>query len=225
MPQLTRDSLTNMLLALPALKDMPGEPADKRRLIDGFINMAVDEIVMAHDWDFAMGVEDETTVADQALYTLKGDSVHEDCRQIFSIRYGSGTNDDGYNLLEKIEPGDLDRKLHATSVSGVTYWMPEGRVNDFPQIKLVEPEDDADHTMRYRYWRRGITFEMLPEGFDWLVFDGVKFYLSLIPWDLWTERKRQMINSYKRPGNEDRVVMNDINTVQRNRHRAEKYGY
>jgi len=212
-----------MVLTLPALNEMPGEESRKRELIDGFINMAVDEIVFSYDWDFAMAVDDDTTVASHALYTLEG--ANTDCRQIFSIRYGSGTNDDGYDLLEKIEPGDLDRKLHGSSVSGVTYWMPEGRVDDYPQIKLVEPCTDTDHTLRYRYWKNGVTFEVLPTGFDWLIFDGIRFHMGLIPYELWTQRLTKMINQYQRPTNADRQVMNDLNTTQRNRARAKKYGY
>lgn len=214
-----------MALLLPAMKDAPGDDGDKQVLLDNFLDMAVDDVVMCHDWDFVMGVEDETTVADQALYVLKGDAAMLDCRQIFSIRYGSGTTDDEFDLLERIEPGDLDRKLSGTAVSGVTYWMPEGRVDDYPQVKLVEACDDADHTLRYRYWRKGITYEMLPEGFGGVVFDGLKFQLGLLSDAQWDARKGQMIAQYRRPGNEDRVVMNDLDTVSRNRARAAKYGY
>ena len=100
---MTTNDLVNIIEAMPDIRIIDMVAANKRKAIQQLVPVALDEVVVSYDWDFATDVADKDTVADQAEYTLEGND--DDCRDIINVRYG--TTSDGFVLLDKKRPVDM----------------------------------------------------------------------------------------------------------------------
>ncbi len=219
---MTRTELTNVIAATPEVGAV--EVAEKNALIASFIDILVPKIAMVHDWDFVMRVADETTVADQSDYTLRG--VKDDCRNIYNIRIGTGTPDDGYDLMDKRGLANIDESLSGRDASGVGIWVPNGRKSGFPRVRIIDTPADATKTLRYRYWRKDVTFEEFPgEDFALAYLLGVKFLFFPVFEGAFRAELTDIINRYQPSGGEDDPALLDPLVRALNNRRAGKFKY
>ncbi|MEW6110626.1 MAG: hypothetical protein AB1664_00725 [Thermodesulfobacteriota bacterium] len=226
---MTEDVLVQNILHHPVMfdkryKDKPdiGEPQ-----VRGLIASAIDRVVMAYEWDFALSSKDEAIVSGQSDYILRGNA--NDCRHVFNVRYGSGTADEGYVLLDKRTKTSIDAYLDNRTVYGVFAWTVIGRSGKFPQIRIIDTPTDTSKVLRYRYWVNNLNYQALPDGcnFDLLVMDAVLEELipELKELGRFERRLREVKLAYEPPGGEDDPMVLDPYTRLRNNQRNMRHGY
>ena len=219
---MTTNDLVNIVEAMPDIRIIKMVAANKRKAIQQLVPVALDEVVVSYDWDFATDVADESTVADQAEYTLKGNDT--DCRDIINLRYG--TTSDGFVLLDKMRPVDVDAFVSGRTVSGVGAWAPFGRASGgFPKVKILTAPSGSTNVLRYRYRRNDVTINEFPENFKFVLIAAV--VKRLIPaFDAVYQRDLEtMIDHYSMSGGEDLPASLDPVLIARNNERAGMYGY
>lgn len=218
---MTTDDIVRIIETNPAVQQIQLDAAEKRQAIEKLVPVAVDELVIRYDWDFATDTADETIVADQSDYTLRGNN--NDCRDIINIRYGTSTS---LELLDKKRPVDADEFLSGRSVSGVGFWVPNGRSADgFPKISVHATPSTSGKILRYRYRRNDVTINRLPDNFLWVLLSGILKHLIPAYSAVYEHDLKVMIDRYEMPGGEDMPVQIDPVLVDRNNERAKLYGY
>lgn len=128
--------------------------------LSGYIPNVVQEVALAHGWDFALDSATTTTVADQAGYDLSGDS--DNAEKIYNIRVGT-------NLLIRKTPAAMDEISSRRTISTVTYWIPAGRTGTVPRVELVDTPSSTGDTITYRYWRSNVALSEFSSVFAHLL--------------------------------------------------------
>jgi len=205
---------------LPRIQQIQVDPQTKKDVIDEWLQPTVDEIAAAYEWDFVLN---ETTlsggsVAAQAQYTLPGDST--DALEIVTIKYGSDEN-----ILKKMHPIDIDEFLHKRSHSSTDFWVPEGRVNNFPRVRLVAAPAESSTQIKYRYRRKNIALSNLPDNFSRVVAMGVARNLDENLNGLYEDALDFMIDNYTATQSNERVVHLDPMLVMKNNWRSRSMGW
>lgn len=177
-----------------------------QKIVNDFLPVVVDRIIVSHDWDFACDVGTTTTVVGTSEYTLDGNAG--DCRDIINIRIGTGRG----LVIERLNTLKTDRRegseetTNPGTVSGYTVY---GRSTDgFPKIQLFDTPQEAQ-TLTYRYRKNGLTVENIPDEFGFVVRDMVlgQFKPEYIP--LGDRGLREMVDRYSLGGDEIDVVRQD----------------
>lgn len=236
---MNKKELQSLILALPEIRAIGAIPeAQKPAIISSTIDLVTTKIVLAHDWDFAMDVADEPVQANVSDYVLRGND--QDALAIFNIRYGTGTSDTGYALVDKRKVAFVDDYLGRRSPGEAMFWTVLRRDNGFPSVRILgTPTTTSGYYFRYRYWIKGLQFDDLPEDvFDDLAICWVKEKLVgryivgtgnvQIVQDAKADRKEALaeaINRYQAPGGEIDPIRIDPQTVTRNNRRARRFGY
>ena len=222
---MTKGDMQTLLMAQPEFKAKDFPESEKADIANIYIDMVVNRMAIDNEWSFAVDRADETIVANQANYTLKGNS--NNCRSVLNIRYGVSTaDDDGFRLLIKKNPIDMDDFLTDRTTSGVYYWIPDGRKNDFPVIRLVEPSADTTYVLRYRFVKKNIDFDQLPQGFEMAVLAGCRKLLVEVPDSrLFRDEIGSLIDNFEPSGGESRPVLLDSLQVAQNNELARHYGW
>ncbi len=235
---MTKDELQSLLLASPEIRGIKTIPEpQKPAVISSTIDLVVTKIVLANDWDFATDVADEPVQANVSDYTLRGND--QDALAIFNVRYGTGTADSGYQMVDKRKAAFLDDYMSRRSPDAAKFWVVRRRQEGFPSIRIVGVPTAAGANLRYRYWVKGLQFSDLPEDiFDDLALAWVKekivgrvaFVEGLVQivQDYKEQRKealREVIERYQAPGGEIDPIRIDPERVLRNNRRAHKFGY
>ena len=219
-----RSEFIQMLVGLPEIYGIPNMPPEhKEKLCGHFLDVVVKEVCTSYEWDFTLDVADEPTVANQSDYKLKGNN--NDCWRIDSVRIGTGTKDEGYDLLDRKYPDVSDAWLTGRNISSVGYWVPQGFAQNYPIIRLIDTPVDATKTLRYRYWSKSKTFENYPSGFAMLFITGVKYMFGIVSENLFRKAIRIKANNYERTGGADDPVGIEPRVISRNNQRANMYGY
>jgi len=205
---------------LPRIQQIQVDSQTKKDVIDEWLQPTVDEIAAAYEWDFVL---DETTlsggtVADQSQYTLKG--TNSNSMEIITIKYGSDEN-----VLKKMHPIDMDWFLHNRSHSSTDFWVPEGRVNSFPRVRLVATPGEASTQIKYRYRRNNIILDDLPGNFSRVVAMGVARNLDENLNGLYEDALEFMIDNYTATQVNERVVHLDSMLIAQNNWRSRKMGW
>ncbi len=140
--------------------------------------------------------------------------------EIVNIKYGSDEN-----LLKKMHPIDIDEFLHKRSHSSTDFWVPDGRVNTFPQVRLVATPSESSTQIKYRYRRNNITLGDLPNNFGRVVAMGIARNLDENLDGLYQDALEFMIDNYTATQANERVVHLDPMLVMKNNWRARNIGW
>ena len=219
---MTTNDLVNIIEAMPDILIIDIEPAKKHKVIQQLVPVALDEVVVSYDWDFATDVADDSTVANQAEYTLKGNG--ENCRDIINLRYG--TTSDGFVLLDKKRPVDMDDFVSGRTLTGVGWWIPFGRSSSgFPKVKVFNAPSGSTNVLRYRYRRKDVSINEFPDNFKFVLIAAV--VKRLIPaFEIVFRRDLEtMIDRYSMSGGEDQPSPLDPVLIARNNERSRMFGY
>lgn len=219
---MTINDLVKIVEAMPDIRIIKMVAANKRKAIQQLVPVALDEVVVSYDWDFATDVADEDTVADQAEYTLRGNDT--DCRDIINLRYG--TTSDGFVLLDKKRPVDMDDFISNRTLTGVGWWIPFGRASGgFPKVKVFNAPSGSTNVLRYRYRKNNVSVNQFPENFKFVLIGAI--VKRLIPaFDVvYQGDLKTMIDHYSMAGGEDMPAPLDPVQVARNNERSRMYGY
>lgn len=219
---MTTNDLVNIVEAMPGIRIIEMVAANKRRAIQQLVPVALDEVVVSYDWDFATNVADEDTVANQAEYTLRGNN--NDCRDIINLRYG--TTSDGFVLLDKKRPVDMDDFVSNRTLTGIGWWIPFGRASGgFPKVKVFNAPSGSTNVLRYRYRRKDVSISEFPDNFKFVLIGAI--VKRLIPaFDVVYRRDLEtMIDHYSMAGGEDMPARLDPVVVARNNEIARMHGY
>ena len=192
----------------------------KKDVIDEWLQPTIDEIAAAYSWDFVL---DETThsggtVKDEPQYTLKGTASN--AMEIVTIKYGSDEN-----VLKKMHPIDMDAFLHKRSHSSTDFWVPDGRVNTFPRVRLVATPGEASTQIKYRYRRNNITLSDLPNNFGRVVAMGIARNLDENLDGLYQDALEFMIDNYTATQVNERVVHLDPHLIDLHNWRSRNHGW
>jgi len=142
---------------------------EMKRAVSALLPIVVNNIVMRHDWPFAL--DNFTRALAQGETEIKLDD-DQDITQVHSVRYVS--SDSGFVLLSKKSQIQMDDILTSQTLTIPTYWTHIPRQQDsFPRIAILAGAEDATHSLTYRYWKR-LSFIELPEEFHGVVLTGLK---------------------------------------------------
>ncbi len=222
---MTVPELVKLVEVLPVIRANTLKTAAMHKALTQHASRIADEVATRFDWDFVCDVADETTVANQADYTLAGNN--KDCRDIINIRYkGAGTA--SLTLLTKYRPVDMDERLSGAdpNTGEVVAWIVKGRSsNGYPIVTFSASPGSAGDTIRYRYRKRNISMgdfsdEFAPVLQYSLIAKMTPSYAAI------AERELQfMVDRYAAPGGEANPAQLDAQLQLRNRERAGKFGY
>lgn len=208
--------LKEIILALPPVRLIEMPDTDKQNAINKIFPLALDEVTLAYDWDFTLSIATESTVADQADYTLQGNK--KDCRDIINLKY------DG-ELIQKMGQVSFDNYMVGRTNTTSNIWIPKGVDNGFPEITIATTPSSADIEMEYRYRKKNITFADFPDEFDYVIISAVlkhflPDYTAQFSYDMKT-----MIDRNEYGGGESNVMRQDPRIIRGNNSRATKFGY
>lgn len=217
---MNQSDIQKQVLLLPRIQQIQVDSQTKKDVIKQWLQPTIDEIGAAFEWDFVL---DETTfsggtVKDQAQYTLKG--ANTNAMEIVTIKYGSDEN-----VLKKMHPIDMDEFLHKRSHSSTDFWVPDGRVNSFPRVKLVATPGEAGTQILYRYRKNNLTIADMPNNFSRVVAMGVARNLDENLEGLYQNALEFMIDNYRATQVGGRTVHLDPHLVDLNNWRSRNMGW
>lgn len=234
---MTKQEYTNVILARPAGQAWKGSATEKKKAVAVTIDTALNTIIVAFDFPFVLDQKiDETTVADQADYVLKGNN--SDARDIMSITFGSDNN-----LLDKKSTQEHDDWISGQSVipTDTGYWVPLGERQGFPLIKFVgTPSGETDFSYRYR--KKNMDVDEFPDVWSGVLIAQVEaelfgsagmasseknFRTADPALFMRTAEKKlmDMIDDYSREAGDQQNYPADLRTRNKNRRRNAKFGY
>lgn len=161
---MTQQGFIDIILSRPACQAWEASNASKKQAAGSAVDMAMAQILVAHDFPFTMDEATETGVGDQATYTLKGN--HSDCREVIRIRWGSKST-----LLTRLTKKEYYEMISGRSTvpSTVNVWVQIGVDNGFPEITVDgTPAEDGD-TIYYEYRLSQMKIARFPEIWSWVV--------------------------------------------------------
>ncbi len=206
-------------LALPPKKGGLGWPESQiRSQLDSQVASAVQEVVLAHSWDFALKSDSTgvTSVASTADYELPGTS--KDCLDIYILKY------DGNKLVKKNEVS-LEDILSRRTISSIRYWTPIGRNSGLLTVKITGTPSEGGKAIAYRYWRDNVTLADCPVALDYLLH--VSLAKRLIPeyQELFEAVLPKAIQAYERPEVDPNIDTGDPAIMAGNNRRAGLFGW
>ena len=213
---MTEQNIVSVVLMLPVVQGIEIPVDQKRDALRALMPGALDEVVMAYDWRFAIDKATESSVADQADYTLEGNNG--DCRDIINVKY------DG-DLLTKMRQVAWDEYITDRTHTGVNTWIPTAPVNGFPTITIKATPSTADEDITYRYRRKNVPIQDFPDEFGFVLVSAltkriVPEYTAVYDNDL-----EEMINRYAYGGGESDQIKQDPKVVAKNNRRSRLMGF
>lgn len=209
------DDVVKIISSMPDLRDQ-GEQY-WTRVVAAVAPMVVDEIVTAHDFDFALNTYSLTWPA-TAEQTLTGED--NDLRDIVAIRYGSDND-----VLQRMRLLDaLDFLQNGGSIGSVAAWYQSGTDNaGMPKVTLIDtPTTSA--TVRVTYRKKDLTIRHIPDEFGYVLVEGILSTLYPARRRLFERALRKMIYRHKVGGKDYMQVSADPHIVGMNQDVADLYG-
>jgi hypothetical protein len=221
---MTRNEFIQLLTQMPEVRDLKEIlPADRVGFCNRVLDLSVTNLVLAHNWNFAMDAAFQSLTVATATYRLEGNNA--DCMAIYQIAWGTGSNEEDYVPITKKNPGEVNDWLENHSPSECEIWIPQKSENSFPKIKLLSVPATASYSLLYRYWVNGLVFESLPVEFHSALKAECRYQIYPASKQARDSEIRQLINRYQPPtaGSDPAPLPDDVRA--RNRTRATKFGY
>lgn len=195
---------------------------DSDKMVDSISAVIANDIGLSHNWGFAVDTASTTSVSGTSEYTLKGNN--NDCRSIINLRWGENEG----VVLREYDQLEFDRKLSADNEDENTgdqfaYTIFKYDSSGFPKIKIYNTPTEAK-AITYRYYKKGMNIEDLPEHFLGVIVSGVKSQIDerLLP--LYQEQLNKMIDEYSPGGEYYASFRKDPRIVSGNQRRARLRG-
>lgn len=218
--------LVNAAMSQPPIKQLALPPKDGglgwserdiRKQLDSHVASVVQEVVLAHPWDFALKTDDSvTSTANEADYELAGTS--NDCLDIYTLKY-----DDTY-LVKKTIAALRDLTSRRT-ITAVTYWTIDERNSGLPTIKITGTPAESGKTIEYRYWRKDVRLAECPVALDYLLQVTLAKRLIATYRDACRAALVEAASAYERPDVDPNLTVMDREITRANTHRATLHGW
>ena len=208
------------MLLLPRIQQIQVDAQTKTDTVENWLQPTINEIGKAWEWDFVLYETLYTggSVSGTAQYALEG--AFSDALEIITIKYG-----DDENVLKKMHPIDMDEYLHNRSHSSTDFWVPDGRQNGFPLVRLVATPDENGTQIKYRYRKRNISITEFPDDFMRTVALGIARNLDENLNGLYEDALEFMIDNYRATQVHERTVQLDPRLVASNNWKSSMHGY
>ncbi len=187
-----------------------------KQVIPSYVDLVIEKVVMAYDWDFAMDeYSSVTSVSGTADYTLTG--KNNSLRDIVSIRYGTKKT-----VLSKMRTLDADSALQGNpSLSGVTsYYQALRNAQGFPIVTLVATPASTGDTLFVRYRVKSVPLDRFPSEFDYVIAMGVLAWVNPEYMGLFERALKGMVKRYSLGGKDYQPVSYDPHIMRTNRKKA-----
>lgn len=207
--------IANVVASLPQSKAV-GDMAYWNKVIPSYVDLVIEKIVMAYDWDFAMDeYSSVTSVSGTADYTLTG--KNNSLRDIVSIRYGTKKT-----VLSKMRTLDADEALQGNpSLPDVSSWYQALRnAQGFPIVTLVATPASTGDVLRVRYRVKSISLDRFPSEFDYVIALGVMAWVHPDYMGLFNRALKGMVKRYSLGGKDYQPVSFDPHIMGTNRKKA-----
>lgn len=194
---------------------------EMKKAISSLLPIVVNNMVMRHEWPFALDNVTRSVASGEAEIKLDDD---QDITQVHSIRYVD--SESNFILLQKKSQIEMDDILSGTTLTTVIFWIPINRQQDsFPRIALQAAPADSTHSITYRYWKR-LAFTELPEEFYGAVISGVKARIDTRFNSVFEHDMRVLLDEYTSEDPEPERVRLDprISGLNNRRTRAINFG-
>ncbi|KKM24832.1 hypothetical protein LCGC14_1601170 [marine sediment metagenome] len=205
-------------LALPPEKGGLGwDEADIREELGSHVASVVQEVALAHPWDFALKTADNvTSVANTEDYELPGTST--DCLDIYTLKYA------GTKLTHKTIAA-LEDILSRGVVNTILYWTTVERNSGLPTIRITGVPAEGGKTIEYRYWRKDVGLGEIPVALDYLLQVTLAKRLAASYQPLWQTALVNAISAYERPGIDPNITVMDKQIVAANNRYVGLHGW
>ena len=205
-------------LALPPEKGGLGwDEAQIRTQLNSEVNSVVQEVALAHPWDFVMKTTDNvTSVANTEDYELAG--TKNDCLDIYTLKYG------GTKLTHKTIAA-LEDILSRGAVNSILYWTTVERNSSLPTVRITGVPAQGGKTIEYRYWRKDVALREMPVALDYLLQVTLSKRLVASYQPLWGSALVNAISAYERPDIDPNITVMDKQIVAANNRYATLHGW
>lgn len=218
--------LVNAAMSQPPIKRLALPPksgglgwseGNIREQLNDHVASVVQEVVLAHPWDFALKTDDSmTSTASTADYELAGTS--NDCLDIYTLKY-----DDTY-LVKKTIAALRDLTSRRT-ITAVTYWTIDERNSGLPTVKITGTPAESGKTIEYRYWRNDVKLAECPIALDYLLQVTLAKRLIATYQGVWQSALVNAVSAYERPDVDPHLTVMDTEITRANAHRATLHGW
>ena len=169
------NDVVKVISAMPEARKI-GDEGFWAATVPALLNQVLDEIVAAHDFNFALKVYSTVvTIANEPNYEISG--TNHDLRDIMSIRFGTNKK-----ILGRWRPLDIDNLV--SDVSGSTFgsvaaWSEFELSNGgYPIITLYDTPTTAGDALHVRYRLKDVPIERFPDAFGFVIARGVLAWLG-----------------------------------------------
>lgn len=191
--------------------------SDKRDAVRNAIPLIVDDVILSHDWNFAMKTEVVSggSVINQPTYTLDED---QDIMALYSVAYNGVP-------LDKKSHAEIEDIKKTSTIVAVAFWTLDGVDNQKPIIRLHKTPDVAGKVIDYRYWVR-VSFDVLPREFTLTIKEGVRSQFDARRRVVYLDMRGELIGKHATKGKaDDRPARQDPDISARNRGIGRRYGW
>jgi hypothetical protein len=190
---------------------------DIRKQLGDEVASVIQEVVLAHTWDFAMKIDSSvTSTVSVADYELAG--TKNDCLDIYTLKY-----DDDY-LVKKTLAALRDITSRRT-ITAVTYWTIIERNSGLPTVKITGTPGETGKTIKYRYWRNDVKLAECPVALDYLLQVTLAKRLVASYQKVWESALVNAVSAYERPGVDPNITVMDKEVTNGNTRRAKLHGW
>jgi hypothetical protein len=221
---MTRAEFIELLCSLPEIRELKNvQEGDKPAFCGRLLDISVNDVVLAHNWDFAMDSTFQALTVGTGTVRLEG--KNQDCMGIYSLAWGSGTDESTYVPIDRRNPGEVTDWLSRHTPAECEIWIPQRPDELLPVVKLFATPATAGQSLFYQYWVKGLKYEDLPEQFESVLKARCRYQVFPASWRDYDFELRQLIARYMPPGVDDDPAPLPPETIVDNRRRAGLYGY
>ena len=226
---MTEHELVDLIIDSPEFKGVMAtnkiEANQFEDIVVSRVPIVLEKVLAEHDWDWAIGIDDEDTVADQSDYTLKGVGDN-DCSDIINVLYAPSSATTNFITLGRMSHIEIGHYDEDHTMSSPEKWiLLEYDINNFPVIRLYDTPSSAGDVIRYWYRRKNVGITAFPPPFQEvfrlaMMAQFMPRYLSQ-----YQVQVAKMIKRYRPNGGDEDPSRLGAHLESRNRSRNAKYGY
>ena len=167
---MTEKELVTMIMESPEFKVVYEgaklEPRQAEKAVETRYPVVLAQVSNEYPWKWAIGIDDELTVANQSDYTLEG-AGGKDCEDIINIRFATSSTPTSFKVLGEMSSVEMDHYDEDHAMSSPEKWILLRYDKDrFPVFRLFDSPASTGDTLRYRYRRRNVGITAFPPPFD-----------------------------------------------------------
>lgn len=223
---MTSGDLVSSAMSRPPIKQLALPPKDGglgwaenkiRKQLDSEVVSVVQEVALAHPWDFALKIDDTVdSVVNVSDYTLTGTS--NDCLQVYMLDY-----DDSPLVKKTISV--LRDYLTRHTPSTILYWTVVKRESGFPVVQITGTPGNSGKEIKYTYWRNDVKLSECPVALDNFLQVALARRLNGVSQRTYQSALVEAVSAYERSDVDPNITVGDKEITAANVRRSNLFGW